>query len=52
MQLTIRLWNTVPQDVTPGQEFSKLNTNSNNIFFETEIQLVFQFWGQFTAFKD
>lgn len=30
----------------------KLNTNSNNIFFETEIQLVFQFWGQFTAFKD
>ena len=29
----------------------KLNTNSNNIFFETEIQVVFQFWGQFTAFK-
>lgn len=30
----------------------KLNTNSNNIFFETKLQLIFQFWGQFTAFKD
>lgn len=29
-----------------------LNANSNNIFFETEIQLIFQFWGQYTTFKD
>lgn len=24
MQLTISLWNTLPQDVAPGQEFSKM----------------------------
>lgn len=29
-----------------------LNADFNNIFFETEIQLIFQFWGQYTTFKD